>query len=125
VCHTVSAWASYFNDRDNIVGRVLELAHVDIEVTQLVLLRLLQNQVAPFSHCIYALQVPGGVKVGVRRAREGDLRNARRGRGVLGHVCVFGVAVESEGRVTVVGGAFEACSAVVAVVPAREEAHVI
>jgi hypothetical protein len=40
MCHTLPAWVSYFDNRHNIVGRVLELAHVDIEVTQLVLLRL-------------------------------------------------------------------------------------
>lgn len=114
---------SYFDDRHDIVGRVLELAHVDIEVTQLVLLRLLQHQVAPLSYCIDALQVACGVEVGIGRARQRDLREVRGGCGVLGHVCVFGVAVEEEGRVAVVGRVFLGGSAVVAVASPREEAH--
>jgi len=105
---------SYFNDRHNIVGRVLELAHVDIEVTQLVLLRLLQHQVTPLSHCIDALQVACGVEVWIGCARQRDLREVRGGCGVLGHVGVFGVAVEEEGRVAVVGRVFVVGSAVVA-----------
>jgi len=123
-CVTKSvASASYLDDRHNIVGRVLKLAHVDIEVPQLVLLRLLQHQVAPLSHCIDALQVAGGVEVGIGRARQRDLGDVRGGCGVLGHVGVFGVAVEEEGRVTMVGGVFLGGGAVVAVVPAGEEAH--
>jgi hypothetical protein len=125
MCHTLSSWVSYFDDRHNIVGRVLELAHVDIEVTQLVLLRLLQHQVAPLAHSIDALQVAGGVEVGVRSSRQRNMRNTRGGCGVLGHGGVFGVAVEREGRVAMVGRVFVASSAVVAVVPAGEEAHVI
>jgi len=91
-------------------------------VTQLVLLRLLQYQVTPLSHGIDALQVAGGVEVWIGRARQWDVRDARGGCGVLGHVCVFGV-VEREGRIAVVGRVFVAGSAVVAVVPAGEEAH--
>jgi hypothetical protein len=125
MCHTLLPWVSYFDDRHNIVGRVLELAHVDIEVTQLVLLRLLQHQVAPLAHSIDALQVAGGVEVGVRSSRQRNMRNTRGGCGVLGHGGVFGVAVERKGRVAVVGRVFVAGSAVVAVVPAGEEAHVI
>jgi hypothetical protein len=51
------------------------------------------------------------------------MRNARGGCGVLGHGGVFGVAVERKSRVAVVGRVFVAGSAVVAVVPAGEEAH--
>lgn len=123
MCHKVVASVSYFDDRHNIVGRVLELAHVDIEVTQLVLLGLLQHQVAPLAHGIDALEVTSGVEVRVGGAREGDVRDAGGGCGVLGHCGVFGVAVESEGRVAVVGRAFVTDGAVVAVVPAGEEAH--
>jgi hypothetical protein len=123
LCHTSVASASYLDDRHNIVSRILELAHVDIEVAQLVLLRLLQHQVAPLSHSIDALQVASGIEVWVGCARERDVRDARGGCGVLGHVCVFGVAVEREGRVAVVGRVFVTGSAVVAIVPAGEEAH--
>ena len=112
---------SYFDDRHNIVGRVLKLAHVDIEVTQLVLLRLLQHQVAPLSHRIDALQVACGVEVWIGCARQWDLREVRGGCGALGHIRVFGVAVEEEGRVAVVGRVFVIGSTVVA--PAGEEAH--
>jgi len=125
VCHKIFvASAAYLDDRHNIVGRVLELAHVDIEVTQLVLLRLLEHQVAPLAHGIDALEIAGGVEVWVGSARQRDVRDARGGCGVLvGHCGVFGVAVEREGRVAVVGRVFVAGSAVVAVVPAGEEAH--
>lgn len=112
----------YFNDRHNIVGRVLELAHVHIKMAQLVLLCLLQHKMASLPHCIDAPQVAGGVEVWVRRARERDVRDARGGCGVLGH-CVFGVAVQCECGVSVVWGVLVAGSAVVAVVAAGEEAH--
>lgn len=114
--------ATYFDDGHDVVGRVLELGHVDIEMAQLVLLGLFQDQVAAVPHGINAPQVAGGVEVWVWGARQGDLGDVCGGSGVLGHV-VFGIAVESKGRVAVVGVLFVACGAIVADTSAGEEAH--
>lgn len=121
-CDMTSVQKPYFNDRHNIVGRVLELAHVHIKVTQLILLCLFQHKVASLPHCIDAPQVAGRVEVWVRRARERDVRDASGGCGVLGH-CVFGVAVECERGVSVIWRVLVAGSAIVTVVAAGEKAH--
>jgi len=84
--------ATYLDDGHDIVGRVLELCHVDIEMAQLVLLGLLQHQVTALPHSIDASQVAGGVEVWIGCARQGDLGDVCGGSGVVGHF-VFRVAV--------------------------------
>lgn len=62
---------AYLDDRDDVLCRRLEFAHVDVEVVQLVLLCLLHHQAAPLADGMDAPQVGCWVQVGIWRRRHG------------------------------------------------------
>jgi hypothetical protein len=74
----------HLDDRDHEAGDVGELAHVDGEVLELVLLRLLQHQARAVAHCIDAPQVACRVEGWVRGARQRHVWEAGGPRAVGG-----------------------------------------
>jgi hypothetical protein len=72
------------DDRNHIARRVLELAHIDGEVLQLVRLRFLEDQLGALSNCIDAAQICNGVKGWVRGPGK---RYFGDGDGHLGAIC--------------------------------------
>jgi hypothetical protein len=74
----------HLDDRDHKAGDVGELAHIDGEVLELVLLRLLQHQARAVAHCIDAPQVARRVECWVRSARQRHVWEAGGPRAVGG-----------------------------------------
>lgn len=69
---------TYLDNGDHKFGRVLELAHVDVEVVQLISPRLVQYQGASLSNSANASQVAGGVDVWIGRLGHLDLGDGGR-----------------------------------------------
>lgn len=74
----------HLDDRDDEAGDVGELAHVDGEVLELVLLGLLQHQARAVAHCIDAPQVARRVEGWVGGARQRHVWKAGGPRAVGG-----------------------------------------
>lgn len=68
---------SYLDDLRNKRHNVGKLAHVHVEVLQLVAKRLLSDNLAPLSDCSQASQVPRRIELRVGRARQIDLEYGR------------------------------------------------
>ena len=94
---------TYLDDRDDKLGSVLKLAHINVEVVQVVSLGLLQHHRTSLSHGADAPQIARGIDVGIGRLGHLDLGNGRRDGGV-GHL---GEAGRLEGGLG--GGGLDLC----------------
>lgn len=73
---------AYLNNGNYKTGNILELAHINIEVLELILFRLFKHELGTLSDGIDAAQVPSRVERWVGRFGEGHVREARRPRAI-------------------------------------------
>lgn len=61
-----TSMAFYLDNRDNILSRRFEFAHIDIKMVQLVTFGLVENDIGALAHGMYAAKIGGGVQYWVR-----------------------------------------------------------